>query len=134
MKGHRHTIQCYAYNATGPLAYTPCRADGLDHNLKNLKEVDFHHGCKGITLMCKLKCDCYVCRSAQKMPTKNKKPKKFALEVGDTIVLYRDLPLRGPFDIKKRYTVGNWDVVNINPKSVVLQNRTTYERRAIRFK
>jgi hypothetical protein len=57
---HRHTIACYASNETGPLAYTPCRADGLDRNLRNLNPVDFwtdqtgHYPHKGLTLICKL--------------------------------------------------------------------------------
>ena len=52
---HKHTIECYAKNAAGPLAYTPCRPDGLDRNLKNLKVIDFKEGTglKGLTLICK---------------------------------------------------------------------------------
>lgn len=49
---HEHTIDCYARNATGPLAYTLCRADGLDRNLLNLKPIDFHPNQKGLRLVC----------------------------------------------------------------------------------
>lgn len=50
---HHHGIECYARNATGPLAYTPCREDGLDRNLRNLKRVDFgERARKGLTLIC----------------------------------------------------------------------------------
>lgn len=58
MNRHRHTAECYASNATGPLAYTPCREDGLDRNLINMKRVDFeesqraHDVVKGLTLIC----------------------------------------------------------------------------------
>jgi len=56
---HVHTIDCYASNDLGPLAYTPCRTDGLDRNLRNLKEVDFvampnETRKKCLTLICKL--------------------------------------------------------------------------------
>jgi len=51
---HKHTVNCYARNATGPLAYTPCREDGADRNLQNLKEVDFNAGLglRGLRLVC----------------------------------------------------------------------------------
>lgn len=50
---HRHTVDCYARNATGALAYTPCREDGLDKNLKNLNPADFEEGHRqGLTLVC----------------------------------------------------------------------------------
>lgn len=56
---HLHGIDCYAKNARGPLAYTPCRQDGLDRNLTNLKAVDFEagQGRGGLTLICKAKED-----------------------------------------------------------------------------
>jgi hypothetical protein len=53
---HKHTIDCYATNATGVLAYTPCRNDGLDANLANLNPADFRSSvvsCNpGLTLLC----------------------------------------------------------------------------------
>lgn len=57
---HQHTADCYARNASGPLAYTPCRADGLDRNLTNMNSVDFEaqqrvNGdtpVRGLTLIC----------------------------------------------------------------------------------
>jgi hypothetical protein len=53
MRYHEHSIDCFARTADGqPLAYTPCRADGLDRNLVNLKTVDFYPECKGLTLIC----------------------------------------------------------------------------------
>jgi hypothetical protein len=38
---HVHGENCYARTADGrPYAYTPCRADGLDRNLRNVNPVD----------------------------------------------------------------------------------------------
>lgn len=54
MSKHQHTVDCYAKNATGVLAYTPCREDGLDRNARNLNLVDFEAGLglRGLTLIC----------------------------------------------------------------------------------
>lgn len=58
MDRHRHTAECYASNVFGPLAYTPCRDDGHDRNLTNMKRVDYdemqraHDIVKGLTLIC----------------------------------------------------------------------------------
>lgn len=57
---HRHQIDCYAVNASGPLAYTPCRKDGLDRNLQNMQRVDYEalqrvrptECVRGLTLVC----------------------------------------------------------------------------------
>jgi hypothetical protein len=56
MTKHKHGIACYARNASGPLAYTPCREDGLDRHLTNLNEADFKAGTglRGLTLVCTL--------------------------------------------------------------------------------
>ncbi len=59
-EGHRHTIDCYERNDHGPLAYKPCREDGLDRNLRNMNSVDYEaeqrvtpmQGVKGLTLTC----------------------------------------------------------------------------------
>ena len=50
---HIHTKECYLCDNQG-LVYTPCRADGLDRNLRHLKDVDFYAGFgrKGLTLIC----------------------------------------------------------------------------------
>ncbi len=64
---HKHSIGCYASNFRGPLAYTPCREDGLDRNLTNLKIVDFSHTCPGLTLICDKPCVCYDCKKASEM-------------------------------------------------------------------
>jgi hypothetical protein len=37
---HEHTAACFAANASGPLAYTPCRADKRDRNLLNMNSAD----------------------------------------------------------------------------------------------
>lgn len=56
---HIHNIDCYATNEGGKLAYTPCRKDGLDRNLRNVKMVDYEacvrvhgHPVMGLTLVC----------------------------------------------------------------------------------
>jgi len=87
MKPHWHTIECYARNAIGPLAYTPCRADGLDRNLKNLKKVDFHHDCKGLTLTCGLNCECYVCRPKLAAATNLTKTKECQMNLKQLVSL-----------------------------------------------
>lgn len=52
---HSHGIDCYAKTPDGrPLAYTPCRVDGADRNLRNLNQADFRPGAKGLTLVCTL--------------------------------------------------------------------------------
>lgn len=60
------------------------------------------------------------------------KIKKFELELGDTIVLYRGTVDINDKDAQRKH-LGNWDVVKINKKSVVLQNWPTYELRRIKF-
>lgn len=54
-KKHVHTVECYAMTSDGGLIYTPYRTDGLDHNLRVLKLVEFREGLgrKGLTLICK---------------------------------------------------------------------------------
>lgn len=56
---HEHTAECYASNASGPLAYTPCREDGLDRNLHNMRPMDLTAAqlrndgvARGLTLIC----------------------------------------------------------------------------------
>jgi hypothetical protein len=57
MSHHEHTIDCYAKTPDGGLAYTPCRADGLDRHKTYLPVVDFwtYQGSyphNGLTLVC----------------------------------------------------------------------------------
>lgn len=51
---HQHTVHCYApgeYSETR--AYRPIRADGLDRNLRNMKDIDFRPAViPALTLVC----------------------------------------------------------------------------------
>ena len=53
---------------------------------------------------------------------------KMKLELGDTLTHYGK---RGT--MKHGDHLGDWDVIRVNRKSIVLQNWPTYERRVIKF-
>lgn len=52
--GHVHLVGCYKPGSRqGTRAYTPVREDGLDRNLRDMKDVDFtRESARGLTLIC----------------------------------------------------------------------------------